>query len=253
MAVIPAALHILLTAGTRPFMDVVKLMACLDFMMEDAYPGPVGSFPFAELKKYNTGGKNGKTAHLKGTCVELFLAEALKLKIHLSMYFGGSLVGNDCKSFFKPEAIQSLMVLASRLINRHVTVQQDRESVQQMLQFHRESCGHFSEIFNVLHAHVPQTLEYFEELQKKINICFDHWVASGRNVYPKLHTLQCHVVEFLKGFPIRLPDIDEQAVESHNAKLKRSWHTQYVYANNDTVGLSACLRNLAYSRLRKLS
>ena len=62
LAVIPAALHILLEAGSRPFMQILRIIACLNFMVETG----LTRFPFEELHKYNAGSKN---PYLKGEMV----------------------------------------------------------------------------------------------------------------------------------------------------------------------------------------
>ena len=97
------------------------------------------------------------------------------------------------------------------------------------MQFQKNSCLHFSAVFQLLHAKVPQGPDSTAlQGQDAIDTCFDHWVGSGHKVYPKLHSLQCHVVEFLKACPIRMPDVDEQAIEASNSKLKKAWHSHYV-------------------------
>ena len=74
-------------------------------------------------------------------------------------------------------------------------------------------------------------------------------LASGRNMIPKWHALQQHTVEYLKTLPIRLCDVDGQAVESSHSKVKEVWKAQYCHANNDIVALGSCLRNILYQRL----
>ena len=96
---------------------------------------------------------------------------------------------------------------------------------------------------------MPQTLVHYSRVQSKIDETMDHWVASGRNMIPKWHALQQHTVEYLKTLPIRLCDVDEQAVESSHSKVKEVWKAQYCHANNDIVALGSCLRNILYQRL----
>ena len=109
------------------------------------------------------------------------------MTIHLSMYFGGSLVGNDCKALFKPGNLASLAVFALDLIALVAIRTEDRTMIHQSISFHRQSGGLFGKDFDLLHAKVPQTLVHYSRVQSKIDetLTMDHWVAIGRNMIPK--------------------------------------------------------------------
>ena len=83
-------------------------------------------FPSADFEKFLK-----KLPYLNGTLVDAFLAEAKKLTIYLSMYFGGSLVGNDCKALFKPGNLASLAVFALDLIAPVAIRTEDRTMIHQ--------------------------------------------------------------------------------------------------------------------------
>ena len=167
-AVIPSGLHILFAAGTRPFIGIIQLLACVDLMIERG----TDVFPSADFEKFLK-----KLPYLNGTLVDAFLAEAKKLTIHLSMYFGGSLVGNDCKALFKPGNLASLAVFTLDLIAPVAIRTEDRTMIHQSISFHRQSGSLFGEAFDLLHAKVPQTLVHYSRVQSKIVETMDHWAA----------------------------------------------------------------------------
>ena len=122
----------------------------------------------------------------------------------------------------------SLVVFALDLIAPVAIRTEDRTMIHQSISFHRQSGSLFGEAFDLPHAKVPQTLGTIPECSRR---SLRQWtigllLASGRNMIPKWHTLQQHTVEYLKTLPIRLCDVDEQAVESSHSKVKEVWKAQ---------------------------
>ncbi|GFO14647.1 amine oxidase [Plakobranchus ocellatus] len=160
-----------------------------------------------------------------------------KHNIALQAYHGRSLIGNHCKKYIQPSVHKDI----TRQLVRRTTESTNDVSIQIKAAVIKQKFDHLNELYSKVHSLIshsrPITTETHRIIETSIQkYCRFYRTAFKKRVYPKMHFLEDHCLQWIKLYGFGLGLFSEQGGEQlHKTISELERQTQSIKRTSDRL------------------